>query len=118
MVLSAKEAIKKYYVELLTKLPLDDEIFFGMVKCAGLLPLNTGDNIMANPTRAEKVAYFLQNVIEPGAELYLPRLLTVMKKSKSDDLTKLADEIGGEIGMYNCMYSILYTPVRICHIIK
>ena len=92
MVLSAKEAIKKYYVELLDKLPLDDEKFFGMVKGADLFPLDTGDNIKAKPTRAGKVAYFLERVIEPGADLYLPRLLTVMKESKVVVLMKLAEE--------------------------
>ena len=99
MVLSVKEAIKEYYVELLDKLPLDDEKFFGMVKGADLFPLDTGDNIKAKPTRAEKVAYFLQHVIEPGADLYLPRLLTVMKESKVIVLIKLAEDIGVAAGL-------------------
>ena len=109
MVLSAKEAIKKYNVHLLTKLPLDDEIFFGLVNGAGLFPLNTGNNIMAERTRAGKVAYFLRHVIEPGAELYLPKLLTVMKESKVDDVVKLAEEIGvaAGLGMYIHMYTTL-----------
>ena len=108
MALSAKEAIKKYNVKLLENLPLDDEIFFGMVKGAGLFPLDTGDNIKAKPTRAGKVAYFL-HVIEPGAELYLPRLLAVMKESEVDDLVKLAKEIRGaaELGMNIPIRSII-----------
>jgi len=32
MAMSEKEAIKHFNVELLQKLPLDDEIFFGMAK--------------------------------------------------------------------------------------
>ena len=91
--LSLNEAIKQFNVELLNQLPLENDIFFAMAKKADLFPLNTGDSIAAKSTRAEKVSYFLQYVVEPGAEHYLPKLLKVMKESKVVNVVKLADKI-------------------------
>ena len=101
--LSAKEVIKNFNVKLLKQLPLDDDIFFGMAKEANLFPLGTSDGIAAKRTRARKVSYFLQHVIEPAAEEYLPKLLEVMKNYRNAaDVMKLADEIQAVIepGMY------------------
>ena len=102
---SAKDAIKQFSVDLLEQLPLEDVKFFAMARRAGLFPLNTGDSIAAMPTRAEKVAYFLQHAVEPGAEEYLPKLLSVMKESKVANLVRLADDIEAVIGigMYMCI---------------
>ena len=52
-------------------LPLDDSVFIAMARSANLFPLDSGDHINAEPTRAGKVDYFL-HVIEPGADIYLP----------------------------------------------
>ena len=93
MPLSAKDAIKKFNVKLLEELPLENPIFFGMCKTADLFPLGTADGIAAKPTRADKVAYFLQHVVEPGADDYLPKLLKVMKDSKFDNVVELAGKI-------------------------
>jgi len=89
-------------VKLVTKLPLDDAIFFGMVKGANLFPLDSGGNIAAQPTRAKKVSYFLQHVVEPGVEERLPKLLEVMKNSEDGDVIKLANDIHAAInpGIY------------------
>ena len=77
-----------------------------MVNRADLFPLGTGASIEAKPTKAEKVSYFLQHVIEPGAEEYLPTLLNVMKESKFADTVKVADDIQAAtgIGMYMYVY--------------
>ena len=106
MAISAKDAIKKYKVKLLRELPLDETLFFAMVEEADLLPLSTGSNIKAEKTRADKVAYFLQYVIEPAADTYLPRLLDVMKHSEVANVEKLAGDIEAllEPGMYICVY--------------
>ena len=100
--ISAKVAITKFNVKLLEQLPLDDTTFFAMAKQADLFPLNTGDSIAAEPTRAKKVSYFLQHVVEPGAEEYLPKLLKVMKESKVANVVTLADHIEAtmRIGRY------------------
>ena len=91
--LSPNEAIKQFNVELLRQLPLESDIFFAMAKQADLFPLDTGTSIAAKHTRAKKVSYFLQHVVEPGAEQYLPKLLKVMKESEIANVVKLADDI-------------------------
>ena len=91
--ITAKVAFTKFNVKLLEQLPLDDTTFFAMAKQADLFPLDTGDSIAAEPTRAKKVSYFLQHVVEPGAEEYLPKLLKVMKESKVANVVTLADHI-------------------------
>ena len=96
--MSAGEAIRKFNVELHRHLPLENHLFFAMVKQADLFPLDTGNAIAAKPTRSEKVAYFL-TTIESGAEEYLPKLLTVMKKSEVADVVNLADEIQAATGI-------------------
>lgn len=93
----AKEIIRKFNVKLLEQLPLDNPIFFGLAKKADLFPLGVADSITAKSTRAEKVAYLLQHVIEPGADDYLPKLLKVMKESKNDSVIKLANDIQAEM---------------------
>ena len=97
--MSAKDAIKQFNVELLRQLPLENDIFFGMARRAGLFPLDTGDSIAAEPTRAKKVAFLLQHVVEPGAEEYLPKLLNVMKESKVANMIRLADDIQAVTGI-------------------
>ena len=111
---SAKDAIRQFSVELLEQLPLDDVKFFAMTRRAGLFPLDTYDSTAAEPTRAKKVAYFLQHVVEPGAEEYLPKLLSVMKESKVANLVRLADDIEAVtgIGMYMCICTCVYVQAN------
>ena len=100
--MSAKDAVKQFSVKLHEQLPLENDIFFAMAEQAGMFPQNTGDSINAESTRAKKVSYLLQNVVEPGAEEYLPKLLKVMRECKVTNVVKLADEIEetAKIGMY------------------
>ena len=86
------QALKDYGVDLLKHLPLEDEIFFAMVERAELFPLDTGNNIKAKDTRVKKVSYFLE-VIKPGADIYVPKLLQVMKESGVADVIQLAEKI-------------------------
>ena len=110
--MSPSEAINQFNVELLCQLPLESDIFFAMAKRADLFPLDTGDSIAAQPTRAKKVSYFLQHVVEPGAEQYLPKLLKVMKESKVANVVKLADDIQAATGIvmyvHMCMCIAMY----------
>ena len=101
--LSAREAIKQFYVELVQQLPLESGIFYAMAKQADLFPLDSGDSIAAAPTRAKKVTYFLQHVVEPGADEFLPKLLKVMKDSKIANVVKLADSIQAATGIGMCI---------------
>ena len=111
MEISAKDAIKKYKVELLQELPLDDPVFFAMAERANLFPSNTGNNIYQEKTRAHKVDYFLQHVVEPGAEEYLSKLLKVMKNSQLENVEKLAADIQAALptSMYVCLICNLCT---------
>ena len=106
--MSARDAIKQFSVNLNCELPLENDIFFAMAEQAGLFPLDTGDSIAAKSTRAQKVTYLLQHVIEPGAEEYLPKLLKVMKESGFANVVRLADDIqtAAGIGMYICLQGI------------
>ena len=98
MSISASQALKDYNVDLLTHLPLEDEIFYAMADRANLFPLDTGDNIKAKDTRAKKVSYFL-GFIGPGADIYLPILLEVMKESGVADVVQLAKKITAATGI-------------------
>ena len=102
--ISAGNVIKQFNVELVYQLPLEDDLFFAMAKHADLFPLNTGDFIASEPTRAQKVSYFLQHVVEPGAEEYLPKLLKVMRDSKVANVVRLADDIQAAIDMGMCTH--------------
>ena len=98
MALSAKDAIKKFNVKLLQELPLYDDIFFGMAETKGLFPGGNAESIKAKPTRSSKVDHLLQHVVKPGADLYLPKLLEVMKEFNNVSVNDLADEIQRAMG--------------------
>lgn len=93
MALSANEAITRFNVRLVQELPLDDAVFYAMAKSAGLFPLDHADSVQAQKTKADKVTYLLRNVVEPGADHYLPILLQVMKDSGVYNVVNLANEI-------------------------
>ena len=97
--MSARDAITYFNVKLVDQLPLENDRFFAMTKQAGLLPMDTGESIVAKSTRAQKVNYLLQHVVEPGAEEYLPKLLKVMRDSKVANVVRLADAIQTATGI-------------------
>ena len=97
MAISAKQAIKNYYVQLINEVPLENTQFYGLANQADLFPLGSGADVQAKATRAEKVAYLLNSIVEPGADYYLPILLQVMRNSKMQNLVKLANEIQAAI---------------------
>ena len=93
MAMSAKDVIKKFNVKLLEILPLEDHTFFAMANEANLFPGSNYGSIAAQLTRASKVSYFLQYVVVPGSDVFLPNLLKVMKEFNDDNVKNLADEI-------------------------
>ena len=107
---SAKDAVQKFKVELLQELPLDEPLFFAMADRAGLFPLDTSKSVKAKETRALKVDYFLDHIVEPGADEYLPKLLKVMRESRVANVVKLADEIQAAVqsGIYYINYAVGY----------
>ena len=83
-----------------------------MAKQAYLFPLDSGESIAAMSTRAQKVNYLLQHVVEPGAEQYLPKLLKVMRDSKVANVVRLADDIQTATGLGKCdIQHRIYTAI-------
>ena len=114
MALSAKDAIEKYNVKLMEKLPLENPIFFGMMTEAKLFHLGTGASISEEPIRAKKVTFYLQHAFSVQPDEDLPKLCEVMKKSEIPGLVNLADQIIAETepGTYNyapCVHICLHT---------
>ena len=92
MSMSASQALKKYRVDLIEHLPLENVMFFAMANCANLFPLGIDHDINAEPTRAKKVSCFL-DFIDAGADIYLPKLLEIMKNCGAADVEQLAKKI-------------------------
>ena len=96
MSISASQGLKDYAVDLVLHLPLyDDSIFFAGLYSANLLPLDFGNKIRAE-TRADKVLCFL-DLIMPGADIYLPKLLEVMADSGAADVMQFAAKIAQQL---------------------
>ena len=98
MTISARQALKDNNVDLVKQLPLENAVFFAMAKAEDLFPLNIGESIQAEKTRAEKVTFFL-NFIDSGADTYLPKLLKVMKGSGVVNVVQLAEKMAVATGM-------------------
>ena len=99
---SPREAIRQFGVRLLDELPLDNARFLGMVDNAGLLPLGIQADIMAKDTNVKKVTCFKSKILEPGADIYLPKLLDVMDESGDPLAQKLAKDIREATGLRKC----------------
>ena len=90
----AKDVIQKFNSELLEQLPLEDTRFFAKTYQAKLIPLGSGDVIQQEKsTRSDKVSYYLNSIVIPGAHIFLPKLLEVMKECDNIAVAKLADDI-------------------------
>ena len=69
-----------------------------MVEAAGLIPQGTGNSIKRKESRTHKVDYYLDHVVEPGGDVYLPKLFKVMRESNVDNVVRLANDIQAAIG--------------------
>ena len=110
---SPKDAIRDFGPKLLEKLPLENEVFLVLADQARLFPPDVKAIIITKRTRSEKVAYFLNHVMEPGADQYLPKLLDVMKKYDDLAVQQLANEIQTATGQ--SMSIIILIIVRMTH---
>ena len=79
--------IQDYAGDLVLHLPLDDSILFARLHSANLLPVDCGNKVRAEKTRADKVLCFL-DLIRPGGDIHLPKLLQVMADSGAADVMK------------------------------
>ena len=78
--MSSEEVFKKYGIKLCKILPMDDPIFLEMLLNHDILPGDSRDKLEAQKTKAEKANYYIQHVIKPSANLYLPKLLQAMEQ--------------------------------------
>ena len=96
---SAKDILRDHKVELLRILPLEDEIFLATLEKFQLLIDGSGAYIRAENPIHNKVAYFLQHVVERAPDIYLPSLIFAMEQSDNLAVRKLAKDMK-ERGMY------------------
>ena len=109
--MSPKDAIKHFGQKLLEKLPLENEEFLVIANGANLFPPGIKATIIAKSTRSQKVAYYLNHVVEPEADEYLPKLLDVMSEYGDLAVQQLASEIQTKTRL-----SMFYvaTPIHMC----
>ena len=93
----ARNILKNHKVRLLKILPLESELFLGKLDEVDLLPENSGACIRAKGTREDKVSYFLQYVVEPAADIYLPLLISVMEQSDNLAVKRLANDMNTQL---------------------
>ena len=74
-----KRILKKFYVELHDKLPLENARFCALLFANDLLPDGNLETINEIQTRARKVTHFMSHIVLPGAQIHLPKLVEVMK---------------------------------------
>ena len=96
---SAKDILKDHKAELLRSLPLEDEKFLAKLEKFQLLTDGNGASIRAQIPSHNKVAYFLQYVVEHAPDIYLPSLICAMEQSDNLAVRKLAKDMK-ERGMY------------------
>ena len=111
-------------------LPMNDILFFGLLKHHNLLPGDLQNQIQSKPTEAEKTAWFLDHAIEPSLNIdenaTLCKLLAIMSDEtdlKSDLLKQLAAEITKKLdeatllttvkGTDNCKDIIMYACIKV-----
>ena len=93
----ARNILKDHKVQLLEILPLESELFLGRLGKVDLLPENSGAFIREKGTREDKVSFFLQHVVEPAADIFLPKLLSVMEKSDNLAVKRLANDMNTQL---------------------
>ena len=92
---------KDFREKLMKYLPMGDILFLEQLRKHNLLPGDLWEQVQAKSTKAEKVAWFLYNAIEPSLDIDkfepLHRLLTVMSDNELRELGELAAEIKQKI---------------------
>ena len=99
--MSAIEVFKKFYVELVKILPMDDVIFIANLYANDLLPFSHKEQIQSMPTEPQKATVFLDHVIQPslviGDNSKFIKLLSIMEESNFVVLEAVADHIRSQL---------------------
>ena len=106
--LSPKDALKHFGEYLLKVLPLDSAMFLAQMNKPkfNLLPLSSKAMIRALPTRADKVSFFIERVLESNPDLRLPALLDVMEECDDIAVQTLSRDIREKTGLCKCDHTV------------
>ena len=94
--MSAKNIIQKFYVELITTLPMDDSMFLAKMYSRQILTLKQKKEIQSLHTQEDKAEFFIDCVIanvSMGYNEHLDILLNCMEDHKDPLLKGLAQKI-------------------------
>ena len=95
--MSSSEVFRRFYVKLVTMLPMNDPLFVAKLFACGLLPGNLEQDIKAEKTPVDKATLFLGHRIKTDISVddstNFNKLLNVMEDSDYDNLKMLAEEI-------------------------
>ena len=92
--MSTSEVFKKFYVQLVKKLPMNDTLFTAELFANDLLPGDQKERVESLPTKSDKASYFLDHVIKPSVTSddgsSFDKLLNVMEDSDHQGVKELA----------------------------
>ena len=95
--MSAMKVLQKFYMELITALPLADTMFLAKMYSRQILTHELKLSIQAISTQADKAVFFLDHVIAPSVSMgyneHLDALLNCMEEVEDLAVTTLAARI-------------------------
>ena len=95
--MSAMKVLQKFYMELITILPMDDTMFLAKMYSRQILNHELKSSIQAISTQEDKAVFFLDHVIAPSVSMdhneHLDALLNCMEEVEDLAVTTLAQRI-------------------------
>ena len=95
--MSTSKVFRKFYVQLVKVLPMNDSEFVAELYSCDLLPGNLKDRVKAEKTQADKATCFLDGKINRDVSIddfsSLMELLKIMEENEDKSLRRLATEI-------------------------
>ena len=97
--MTALDVLHEFYPDLVTSLPMKNDMFIEMLDKKGLFFGNMSATVQSKPTSADAAAYFIDNVIErslSGSFVYIEvfeKLLAVMEEFNTQPLQLLSSSI-------------------------
>ena len=99
--MTPEKALRKFGGDLL-ELKMNDPKFVRTLEGEDFFAGTEKERMLAKPTQADRADFFLDDVIKPGVEAQLPKLLNVMEnydKELDGDMYKLAQKIKKAMGL-------------------
>ena len=95
--MAAMKVLQKFYVKLITTLPMADTVFLAKLYSHEILTHELKSTIQAISTQGDKAVFFLDHVIAPSVSIghneHLDALLTCMEEVEDLAVTTLAARI-------------------------